>query len=474
MSCESGGSLSILTWNVAGWAPTSALIASHYGDLAEYLQRLQCDVLCIQESKVLTSQLTSAPQDSLGARNAPGWQSYWAFNRGKGKGSNGVATFVRDGPAGLSVRSATQDVLGDKDLDDEGRCILTEHGKDGALCVINAYAPVSKMHDDTKAGVASAAAGRKLRFLVALRRRMDALRAAGRRVLLVGDLNLTWRPEDCRLERRLLYVDGDGKVINGPVDLQTRSEDSEDAAQQKLEDLAGTWSSVHQLSSKLGVPAASFQGCGKSYHCVNEPEAAEWLKDLVSGSWVDVFAEVHGAAADRFTCWSQQTNMRYSNSGARLDYAIIDRRSWEEGWVVRSSSELLPGGSEDCSASQAQAALNAATHFGQWHASATKGNARGDGLSLQRDDMRLNDSQFPKQRHTGLIYTPPAYSDHIPVCILLDSKACAALEGGAGDAADPGTPRQALCTSTETRTCQPWLKQQSISSFFGAKKQKVS
>jgi len=120
---------------------------------------------------------------------------------------------------------------------------------------------------------------------------------------------------------------------------------------------------------------------------------------------------------------NSKRNSLYCNVGTRLDYAIIDRRSWEEGWAVRSSSELLHGGSQDSSATQAQAALNAATHFGQWHASATSGNAMGEGLSLQRDDMRLNDSQFPKRTHTGLIYTPPAYSDHIPVSILLSSKA---------------------------------------------------
>jgi len=473
MGLETGDSLSILTWNVAGWAPTCALISSHYGDLTAYLKRLQCDVFCIQESKVITSQLDSAPQNSLGARNSPGWQSYWAFNRGKKKGFNGVATFVREGSNSLSVRSATQDVLGEKDLDDEGRCLLTEHGKDGSICVINVYAPVNRTSDDTKADAAPAA-DRKLRFLVALSRRMEALRAAGRRVILVGDLNLTWRPEDCPLERRLLHVDGDGKIIDGPVDLQTPSDGPEKSVEQPLGDLAGTWSTIQQLSSKFGVPATSFQGCGKSWHRVSEPEAAAWLKDLVSGSWVDVFAEVHGAAVDRFTCWNQQRNLRYCNVGTRLDYAIIDRRSWEEGWVVRSSSELLQGGSQDSSATQAQAALDAATHFGQWHASATSGNARGEGLSLQRDDMRLNDSQFPKQPHTGLIYTPPAYSDHIPVSILLSSKACAALEGRASDAVNSGTPREAVCSSKETRACQPWLKQQSISSLFGAKKQKVS
>jgi len=309
MGSETGDSLSILTWNVAGWAPTCALISSHYGDLTAYLKRLQCDVFCIQESKVITSQLDSAPQNSLGARNSPGWQSYWAFNRGKKKGFNGVATFVREGSNSLSVRSATQDVLGEKDLDDEGRCLLTEHGKDGSICVINVYAPVNRTSDDTKADAAPAA-DRKLRFLVALSRRMEALRAAGRRVILVGDLNLTWRPEDYRLERRFLHVDGDGKIIDGPVDLQTPSDGPEKAVEQPLGDLAGTWSTIHQLSSELGVPATSFQGCGKSWHCVSEPDAAAWLKDLVSGSWVDVFAEVHGAAVDRSTCWNQQRSLR--------------------------------------------------------------------------------------------------------------------------------------------------------------------
>ena len=38
------------------------------------------------------------------------------------------------------------------------------------------------------------------------------------------------------------------------------------------------------------------------------------------------------------------------------------------------------------------------------------------GLALQRDDRALNETQFPPEPLTGLLYTPPGYSDHIPTC----------------------------------------------------------
>merc|ERR1712224_319119 len=70
-------------------------------------------------------------------------------------------------------------------------------------------------------------------------------------------------------------------------------------------------------------------------------------------------------------------------------------------------------------------------------------------VSLQGIDMRLNDSQF-RDPHTGILYTPPSYSDHVPVCAL--------LKGKSGLLA--GLPP---CTQAKkTKKCTPWVAQSSL------------
>ena len=55
-----------------------------------------------------------------------GYDSFWACNRGPAaqRGLNGVATFARKG---LTTR-ADAAPLGEKELDDQGRCLKTDHG----------------------------------------------------------------------------------------------------------------------------------------------------------------------------------------------------------------------------------------------------------------------------------------------------------------------------------------------------------
>jgi hypothetical protein len=109
----------------------------------------------------------------------------------------------------------------------------------------------------------------------------------------------------------------------------------------------------------------------------------------------------------------------------------------------------------DCiEATTAIAALNAATLFGRWQPAA------GDGLSLQSDDLRLINMQFPSKPHTGIIYTPPSYSDHVAVSVLLNK---AILQSGTCVPA-------CLLAAKDTKKCQPWHAQASIGSFFGGNK----
>merc|ERR1740129_38570 len=133
-----------------------------------------------------------------------------------------------------------------------------------------------------------------------------------------------------------------------------------------------------------------------------------------------------------------------------------------------SVSAKLPGGvmpanagTQEVLAMSAEAARNAATHFHGWHATAVSGLAQGDGLSPQVDNMRLNDTQFPAEPYTGIVYTPPSYSDHVPVSVLFSS----ALLKHQENAAPGGSPCQSI-GENHTRKAQPWKGQPSISAFF--------
>jgi len=430
----------VLSWNVAGWGPTYGLISSHFDGLECWLDRMQCDVLCIQETKVKSTQVCGAPGESLGAQKLQGWKSYWAFNKNKSSGLNGVATFVREDT--VPVLAATQEVLGDAALDGEGRCLMTDHGD---WCILNVYAPF------VGAGAKSRVAlERKMRFLAALERRMVKLRAACRHVLLVGDMNLTHRPFDVSLSRRMLHLSPcDGVVEDGPAA----------CAGAAVPELADTWCSIADLCKRLEVELDAFEGYGAAPHLASEPKAVSWLQALISdsGSWVDVFAACHPTARGRFTAWNQQLNLRYRNAGSRLDYAICDKEAWDKGLLIRSPTSGLPGAAPDAgvSSESSEAARNATTNFGRWHAASGAGLASGEGLSLQADDMRLNEGQFHGARSTGLVYTPPAYSDHIPVSVLL-----------AGTLGSPDGVGKPLTSKAETAACQPWAAQRSLSTFF--------
>lgn len=127
-------------------------------------------------------------------------------------------------------------------------------------------------------------------------------------------------------------------------------------------------------------------------------------------------------------------------------------------FLVTDSKTSLAGAMEDGEAHTAEAAWNAATQFGRWHGAHQVQKSDGGGLSLQQDDMKLNDTQF-REPHTGILYTPPKYSDHVPVC------ACFAglkLQ-----------PFQLNARWTETRGTQPWTSQSTLTALFSSKRQKT-
>lgn len=457
-------------------------------------------IFCIQEAKVPAKNLKNeyAAKD-LGAI-VPGYRSFWSFNQDndpKKAAYQGVTTWVRDD---VPVLGATQRVFKSSNLNEQGRALLTDHG---AFVVLNIYAPFVGNKED------SAEVHDKLNFLQELGQAMDNLLAEGKRVVLCGDLNLTHRGIDQRSHRRLLWVDESGMIDidtssavdkggDKPVSAAGTDEQQEQASTLNtapatsqmqrpvlpgslgpLIDWVGRWVPVKDVADRLTISADVLAASGECLH-VSEGGCMPWLRARVSPTgaapWADTFAEVHPTALDRFTAWGQSGNQRYLNLGTRLDYIITDRTTFEQ-CVVRTPSTKLTGavppkdGNEEDGgvlATSAQAASNAATHFNGWHAAARVGIARGDGLSLQVDNMKLNDTQFPTEPQTGIIYTPPTYSDHVPVSAVFTNALLGSLKPSQAEAAVADKLQK------ETKLAQPWRGQPSMTAFFGIKAAKAT
>ena len=161
----------IVSWNVAGLSTTVQRIHESYkheGETAfeHFLKLHQVDILCLQEHKIPNSQLSNR-SEPLRCASIEGYESFWS--KTTPGGMNGVVTYVKTG----LTKSANATPLGSPDLDDQGRCIQTDHGD---FCLFNVYVPCNGGHSVSM----------KMKFLHALRR---AMRACGKPVVLGHPLN---------------------------------------------------------------------------------------------------------------------------------------------------------------------------------------------------------------------------------------------------------------------------------------------
>jgi len=239
----------LLCWNTNGIAATAraAALAHDKGGLAAFFASLHLDLVCLQETKLTPAKLTEELARPRASPTVPPWDSAWAFSQAR-QGYSGVATYavpawtplappVPDGlpdvdPARFAVAARVPLVSGDSDAPDEpalwpspprgggtgpgvgagggapaalaapddehrprpayayeGRSLETDHG---AFVLLNLYAP--NAGDRERDGGARAAL--KTAFLTAVRGRVDALLAAGRQVIVVGDFNVAATPDD--------------------------------------------------------------------------------------------------------------------------------------------------------------------------------------------------------------------------------------------------------------------------------------
>ncbi|KAL6560822.1 Aminopeptidase 2 mitochondrial [Orobanche hederae] len=204
--------MKIVTYNVNGLRPR----VSQFGSLRKLLDSLDADIICFQETKLSRQELRA---DLV---QAEGYESFFSCTRTTEKGRtgySGVATFCRvksvfsshevalpicveEGFTGVfkisqglaeieyplifeGLKDFSNDEL--RRIDGEGRCIISDHEH---FVLFNVYGPRAARDDTERTQY-------KLKFFKVLQRRWESLLVQGRRVLVVGDLNIAPYAIDC-------------------------------------------------------------------------------------------------------------------------------------------------------------------------------------------------------------------------------------------------------------------------------------
>lgn len=295
----------ITSWNVNGLRKLKPLHV--------VFDRLQSDIICIQETRISRDNETSELES---VAFVPGYNSFFSICRTR-TGYSGVATYCKKRTAtpkaaceGLSddtgggalcltggpcprrndlasspFRCAchgsgyTGDTL--NAICEEGRVVVTDHH---AFVLINVYVPATGGIEERVAF--------KQSFLHALHAKIDALRAAGRHVIVAGDMNIS------------------------PARIDSAERMSGCAAADPHWDYAS--------SSRV------------------------WLRTLLNtGAFVDSFRKTHPNRTAAYTCWSEATQGRQLNYGVRIDLIIVDTQYFNEHV---SGADILPEvmGSDHC------------------------------------------------------------------------------------------------------------------------------
>nr|XP_009382722.1 PREDICTED: DNA-(apurinic or apyrimidinic site) lyase 2 isoform X1 [Musa acuminata subsp. malaccensis]XP_018675749.1 PREDICTED: DNA-(apurinic or apyrimidinic site) lyase 2 isoform X1 [Musa acuminata subsp. malaccensis]XP_018675750.1 PREDICTED: DNA-(apurinic or apyrimidinic site) lyase 2 isoform X1 [Musa acuminata subsp. malaccensis] len=201
--------MKIVTYNVNGLRQR----VSQHGSLLRLLTSLDADIICFQETKLSRRDL------SVDLTMAEGYEAFVSCTRTTNKGRSsysGVATFCRvksaffsneaalpleaeEGFTGLLECPRKREIIRDfmleapfeeEDLeitdddllkvDSEGRCLITDHGH---FVLFNIYGPRAENDDEERCRF-------KFIFFKILQRRWEFLLSQGKRVFVVGDLNI--------------------------------------------------------------------------------------------------------------------------------------------------------------------------------------------------------------------------------------------------------------------------------------------
>ena len=255
--------MKIATWNVNG-------IRARAGQLAEWLEREQPDVLCLQEIKAAPDQIPAALCEMEG---------YWCYWHGA-KGYSGV---------GLQVRKqafASRPAFSHPAFDFEHRIVVADLG---LLQVVSVYVPNGGKDFPAK-----------LKFLEALDEFLFEAQAAGRDTVLCGDLNIARTERDVHPKERKPNIIGqlpeerallERMIGRGLVDLGRALDPDNDnlftwwPPWRNMKERNIGWRLDYVLASQAIARSATrcpvFREVGTSDH---GPVLAEFAIDLATGS----------------------------------------------------------------------------------------------------------------------------------------------------------------------------------------------
>ena len=248
--------LRVLSWNVNG------LRACARKGFGRWLGRSGAQIVGVQELRALPEEL---PRTLQQPRN---WHAH--FNPAERRGYSGVGLFSRSKPDSLDT------ALG-KSFDAEGRLQIARFGQ---LVVVNGYFPNGngKNRDNSRVPY-------KLAFYRTLFDKLEEIRGAGYRVLVMGDFKTAHREID----------------LARPKDNQKTS----------------------------------------GFLPRERSELDRWLK----AGWVDSFRHFE-ARPGHYSWWSQRGGCRERNVGWRLDYVLASPSAME--YVNRAFIQRRVQGSDHC------------------------------------------------------------------------------------------------------------------------------
>lgn len=223
--------IKLYSWNVNG------IRAAEKKGFLDWLAASGGDVVAVQETKAHPDQLTTRLREPVG------YATHWDW--AEKKGYSGVATFARQAPV-TSERG-----LGDSRFDHEGRTLIQDHGK---FVFFNIYFP--------NGGRGPEWVQHKLAFYRHFLGRVQAYRAAGRPVIVCGDVNTAY----------------------AEIDL---------------------------ARPKENVKTSGFM-----------PEERAAMGEFYTGGLTDTFRHLHPEAV-KYTWWDQVSRARERNVGWRLDYFFV-------------------------------------------------------------------------------------------------------------------------------------------------------
>jgi exodeoxyribonuclease-3 len=226
--------MKIISWNVNG------IRAVEKKGFLTFILETNPDILCIQETKAHDHQL----EDNL--LNIPGYFAY--FHSGEKKGYSGTAVYYKTKP--LAIRTG----LSDAAFNNEGRTIIMEYPD---FILYNVYFPNGQKDEQRLAF--------KMDFNRCLQDDIKKLLAAGKNVIVCGDINIAHRE----------------------VDLKNPKENS-------------------KRSGFL-------------------PEERAWIDDFLSIGMVDSWRVQHPETI-KYSWWSYRFNARANNAGWRIDSFFVSER----------------------------------------------------------------------------------------------------------------------------------------------------